>query len=129
MADVANEIRRRHDRRYCGCPRRAGTDERRAVDENPNALIDRKQPPTDQWPLNVLLAERAKAARWSALMRPAEEYAEDQQQITKDQVTLTRLDAQLENATGAGARRIEQSRCCGAFTWRFQTAGSGGDSS
>ena len=87
---------------------RAAAEEKRALEEDPNAPIDRKQPLTDQWPLNVLLAERTKAREVVGVdaIRQSE-VRQDQQQIANDQVTLTRLEAQLENASGAKTRRAE----------------------
>ena len=40
---------------------RAAAAVKRATEEDPGIKIDRKQPPTSQWPLSVLVEERDKA--------------------------------------------------------------------
>ena len=87
---------------------RAAAAEKKALDEDPKAPIDRKQPPTDQWPLSVLIAERNRAREVVGIDAARQKkYSEGQELIAKDQVTLTRLDVQLEHAAGARARRKE----------------------
>jgi energy-coupling factor transporter ATP-binding protein EcfA2 len=87
---------------------RAANAVKAALDEEPSAPVDRNSAPNAQWPLNVLIAERTKARELVGIdIQRQKKYSEGQQQIAKDQVSLSRLDTQLEHASGSDARRKE----------------------
>lgn len=73
---------------------------------NPTALT--KQP-HDEWPLNPLKAERdrVKASVGIDVQRQSR-YAESQNQIAADELTLAKVDVQIQQAAGAVVRRDAQ---------------------
>ena len=68
--------------------------------------IAHKQLPYKQWPLNPLKAERDNVKATVGIdAQHQKRYEDAQRQIARDELALTKIDTQLEQASGASARR------------------------
>jgi ABC-type lipoprotein export system ATPase subunit len=77
-----------------------------AIEGNPGAKIDAATTPHTQWPLNLLRAERDKLKAAVGIDEERKrKYDDAQKAIASDELSQTRLDAQITSARGAEARR------------------------
>lgn len=76
---------------------------------NPTEPMAHMTLPYEQWPLNPLKAERDKVKASVGIdVQGQNRYEESQKQIALDELSLAKLDVQIEQAAGAAARRDAQ---------------------